>query len=710
MAVPANLCTTGGDSDPVSSPNRLTSSDLSHLLISPESANISFEPAPNNRHCELPVEIWLHIFSFITEPRNLLSVSQVSKAWMDLAEDEALWQNLCNQCQFNAEVHKRNRMAIPTSARPSESEGEPLAEMEEFASVPMDPALEWLYKRRNAQSLRAYSDPAHSFSYRTFFKRSYQTLHNWRGGGRLLRAHPIPATSAESGVNCVALDSEWVIVGLSNGKLGVFSAYTGVLSRMLLGHEGGVWCLQLIGRRGLNLRRKGDEEGIDTELTKPIFPGALKEAIGLDPKPPEIVALMDDSPQGDDSESPSNHTTRLLGKPSEPSGLSHGWGQPNSLIVSGGLDKTLKVWDVQSGSCIYALNGHTGTIRCLKTLHFRPIAVSGSRDGTLRVWNIQWGVELRVLNGHQGSVRCLDVCGSRVVSGSYDSSCRIWDIDSGQCLHVLQGHHRKVFCIAFDGVRIASSGEDADIRIWDPDTGVCLASLHTHTTPIFQLQLSSPHLAVFDGELWRDTKDTPPSSARACYEPLVLSASVDGFVAAHSLETFQERYRIAAHRSVVTSLQFDEHFIVTGGRDGLVRVFETGTGKLVRDWYTTPALNSQHMPIVHPRLRGNSPSPGRAAIISSTHSAPPISPFSDEGAYSRPAETVWRVAFGGCLSAPVGDGPSASSPGHDLACEHDMRGKDVCLITSRRKGRTVVEIWRMAPKLSDRAMHMQEQV
>jgi len=67
--------------------------------------------------------------------------------------------------------------------------------------------------------------------------------------------------------------------------------------------------------------------------------------------------------------------------------------------------------------CIYALAGHTSTIRCIKVLHNRPVAVSGSRDSTVRVWDIQHGRQLRVLAGHTDSVRALDVCGNKLVSG-----------------------------------------------------------------------------------------------------------------------------------------------------------------------------------------------------------------------------------------------------------------------------------------------------
>jgi WD40 repeat protein len=75
--------------------------------------------------------------------------------------------------------------------------------------------------------------------------------------------------------------------------------------------------------------------------------------------------------------------------------------------------------------CIHFFQGHQSTIRCIKTLHNRPIAVTGSRDTILRVWDIQRKLQLHELRGHQLGIRCLDVCGNHVVSGSYDATCRV---------------------------------------------------------------------------------------------------------------------------------------------------------------------------------------------------------------------------------------------------------------------------------------------
>ena len=71
--------------------------------------------------------------------------------------------------------------------------------------------------------------------------------------------------------------------------------------------------------------------------------------------------------------------------------------------MSGSTDRTLRVWNADSGECTFVLQGHTSTVRCL-AMHENNI-VSGSRDGTLRVWDVTNGNCLHVLIGHAASVR-----------------------------------------------------------------------------------------------------------------------------------------------------------------------------------------------------------------------------------------------------------------------------------------------------------------
>jgi F-box and WD-40 domain protein CDC4 len=230
-------------------------------------------------------------------------------------------------------------------------------------------------------------------------------------------------------------------------------------------------------------------------------------------------------------------------------------------LVSGGCDRDVRVWDLNTGQAVHMLRGHTSTVRCLKIAPARgpgqsDLAISGSRDTTLRIWDITKGVCRHVLVGHQASVRCLDIHGDLVVSGSYDTTARIWSISEGRCLRTLQGHFSQIYAVAFDGRRVATGSLDTSVRVWDPHTGRCLAQLQGHTSLVGQLQLRG--------------------------DTLVTGGS-DGSVRVWSLQTHSAIHRLAAHDNSVTSLQFDDVRIVSGGSDGRVKVWDLATGRLVRE-------------------------------------------------------------------------------------------------------------------------------
>lgn len=96
-----------------------------------------------------------------------------------------------------------------------------------------------------------------------------------------------------------------------------------------------------------------------------------------------------------------------------------------------------------------------------------PILLTGSLDNTLRVWDVETGKEVNTLFGHIEGIWAVAGDKLRVVSGSHDRTIKIWERETGTCQTTLVGHRGAVTCLALSDDKIISGSDDRDIKIWD---------------------------------------------------------------------------------------------------------------------------------------------------------------------------------------------------------------------------------------------------
>ncbi|GAM85942.1 hypothetical protein ANO11243_039520 [Dothideomycetidae sp. 11243] len=88
------------------------------------------------------------------------------------------------------------------------------------------------------------------------------------------------------------------------------------------------------------------------------------------------------------------------------------------------------------------LGGHGAAVNAIQI--YKDTIVSASGDRTIRMWNIQTGECLKDFNGHIKGIACVQFDGRRVVSGSSDNTVRIFDAATKGEVACLQGHTNLV--------------------------------------------------------------------------------------------------------------------------------------------------------------------------------------------------------------------------------------------------------------------------
>eukprot|EP00741_Cyanophora_paradoxa_P018576 tig00021070_g17934.t1 len=235
--------------------------------------------------------------------------------------------------------------------------------------------------------------------------------------------------------------------------------------------------------------------------------------------------------------------------------------------VFGSLHRKLRVWDLESGAEPQCLDhwGHEGVVRSVAISPDGKRAVSGSDDKTLRVWDLESGAELRCLAGHKSEVTSVAISpdGKRAVSGSSDKTLRVWDLESGVELRRLAGHENMVTSVAIspDGKRAVSGSWDKTLRVWDLESGVELRRLAGH-----------------EGAGMITSVAISPDGKRA------VSGSGDDTLRMWDLESGAELRCFAGHEGEVSSVAIspDGKRAVSGSSDKTLRMWDLESGAELR--------------------------------------------------------------------------------------------------------------------------------
>lgn len=139
-------------------------------------------------------------------------------------------------------------------------------------------------------------------------------------------------------------------------------------------------------------------------------------------------------------------------------------------LVTGGADKMIRIWQVDTWKCVGELAGHDAGVTDVSVNRADTRLVSGSSDKSAIVWSFPEGALLNRLSDHGRAVVSVDISSDSayVVTAAYDDTVRLWSLPTGKKLEEVSGNLRWLGSARFVPGRdaLVTAGFSGLVGIW----------------------------------------------------------------------------------------------------------------------------------------------------------------------------------------------------------------------------------------------------
>lgn len=260
------------------------------------------------------------------------------------------------------------------------------------------------------------------------------------------------------------------------------------------------------------------------------------------------------------------------------------------------LDRTVRVWDVETGENITVIDPQSGFVRDIAFSPDSTMVASASWDsasgGTARVYDMRTGEEIRRFFAHRDVLTSVEFSpdGTQLVTASWDKSIKFWDLEKGVQTNGFVNFAERILDIEFtpDGeymlIALGNVGDNAIISDTDApaDSAVWLWDLQNRTQS-----------KAFTGHTdWAWTLDISPdgkllaSGSGPLRLPDTPSTTIDTSVRIWDIASGQEIRTLKGHTNTVDSVKFtlDGTSLLSSSWDGTIKRWDVVTGRLLHTY------------------------------------------------------------------------------------------------------------------------------
>ncbi|MCR9296955.1 MAG: hypothetical protein NXI32_29960, partial [bacterium] len=315
------------------------------------------------------------------------------------------------------------------------------------------------------------------------------------------------------------------------------------------------------------------------------------------------------------------------------------WAPDRRRLATGSSDKTIKLWDSETGQLLATLRGHTGKIEGLNWSPDGSYLISHADDG-VKIWDTNTNPQSRAPITQGGWIRSLkwspdsnrlawqkggqitlwdvpqakaithlpaatsglawspDSEGTSVAYGQHDNTVTIWHNSTREVVGSLAGHDQRVDCLSWQSEKIATGGADQAVRLWDTKTRKLLDEHHLHEAGVSTLALSRNGDFLASGGydqwlyIWDVEQRKPAFSHRynsivrqVAWSPvderLAVAAGEEEVVYIWDMQAGRNQLQLKGHTNSVGHIAWsrDGARIASAAMDRTLKIWDTQTGR-----------------------------------------------------------------------------------------------------------------------------------
>uniref|UniRef100_A0A0K8SSX6 BRWD/PHIP N-terminal domain-containing protein n=2 Tax=Lygus hesperus TaxID=30085 RepID=A0A0K8SSX6_LYGHE len=264
-------------------------------------------------------------------------------------------------------------------------------------------------------------------------------------------------------------------------------------------------------------------------------------------------------------------------------------------IVTGADDLLVKVWSAVDGRLLNSFRGTSAEITDIDISPDNTLLAAGSLDKSIRVWNLQSGYPVATLSSHTGAItgvnfwpNSVDGC-SYMVSTSSDGSVAFWSYATVDGQRVFESkpiqYHEKLrpgqsqmLCARFSpgGMFLATGSADHHVRVYKMDREVPyrILEIEKHSDRVDSIQWANRGLKFVSGSkdgtavLWQY------QSQRWTIRHLLMSTTLDGTKGEN--EDNKTKLKVT-----MVCWSADDSYLITSVNDNTIKIWNPINGRLL---------------------------------------------------------------------------------------------------------------------------------